>query len=331
MRYIVLLLMGTFGVFLLFLARNRYDAVNLKLAGDQTVQGVLSAILANGDLNFKYTVEATDYEIVRSVPVNWFPRLRAGSPVPLVYSADRPDAARVRHWSVVYQDSAVCGFFGVMALVMAITAFVMMGGHPAPAPAMRYAPPAAVVSLDHAIELKNTRQDFVTSLLVAFGVLAAAYLLYRNPYFMWTPWISYPVAVVVAVVGIFMVWGAFFSRSLRIRADRDGVVLTDSDGSRKFAWAEVAVLKHETMTQGVRHRKAIRNNLPSDYFYTTDEVGHWLILLDQSGKVLLKLDEDTPMDPFQDWLRLRAFIPQHTGLPLVEETTKSPLGQRDAL
>src|ERR1700760_3046965 len=99
MRYIVLLLLGTFGLFLLFVARNRYEAVNLKLAGDQTIDGVLSSILANGDLNFKYTVASTGYEIVRSVPVNFFPRLSAGSTVPLVYAPDRPDAARVRHWS----------------------------------------------------------------------------------------------------------------------------------------------------------------------------------------------------------------------------------------
>ncbi|HEX3745668.1 MAG TPA: hypothetical protein VHW09_17120 [Bryobacteraceae bacterium] len=331
MRYIVLLLLSSFGIFLLFLARNRYEAVNLKLAGDRTVQASLSSILANGDLTLKYTVDAADYEIVRSVPVNFFPRIRAGSPVPLLFSADRPDAARVRHWSVIYQDSAVCGAFGLVALALAMGAFVTLGTTPKPATTTRYPPPAAAVSLNRAIELRNTRRNFVSSLAVALGVFTAAFLLYRNPYFLWTPWLSYPAAAVVAVIGIFMVWGAFFERSIRIRADRDGVVVTDSDGSRKFVWEEVAVLKRETMTQQVRHKSAITHNTSSDYWYSVSEVGHAFILLGKSGQVLLKLDEDTPMEPLQDWLTLRAFIPQRTNLPVVQETTKSPLGQRDAL
>ncbi len=214
---------------------------------------------------------------------------------------------------------------------MAITAFVAFGVTHTSPPPVQYAPPASVVSLDHAIELRNTREDFVTSLVVALGVFAMAFLLYRNPYFLWKPWLSYSAALAVAVIGLFMMWGAFFNRSIRIHADRDGVVVTDSDGSRKFAWEEVAVLKRETMTEVVRHKSAIVNHRASDYSYTTSEVGHTFILLDKSGKVLLKLDEDTPMDPPPDWLALRAFIPQRTGLPVVQETTKSPLGQRDAL
>ena len=45
----------------------------------------------------------------------------------------------------------------------------------------------------------------------------------------------------------------------------------------------------------------------------------------------LKLDEDTPMEPKQDWLLLRAYIPRRTGLPIVQESRKSPFGDAQAL
>ncbi len=327
MRYVVLLLFVAVGVLLLLLARNRYDVANRQLAGLSTVDGTVTSIASNGDLSVKYRVESADYEIVRSLGVNFFPRIRAGDSVPLVVGVARPDSARIRHWSVVYQDVAVTGGFGVVAFAIALGAFVLMGSVPTTAPLRTYTPPAAAVSIDRPMELRNTRQDFSSSLLVAAGVFAAAFLLFRYPYFMWTPWLTYPAAALVFLFAIGLVWAAFYSRSIRIRADSNGIVIVDSDGSRKFGWADVAGLKRETMTQRMRHRPIIRTD---HYTYTIEEVAHTFILLDSSGKELLKIDEETPMDPLQDWLLLRAYIPQRTGLQVIETKRESPLGTGQA-
>jgi hypothetical protein len=329
MRYALFLLFGTIGVLLLFLARHQYEAVNLRLAGWGAAQGIVRSVKPNGDLNLAYRVESTDYEVVRSVAVNFFPRFRAGDTVNLVYDRARPDTAKVRQWSVMYQDTAVVGGFGLVAILAGVGALVMMGGAPSierPAP---YTAPTSVIVLDHPIEIRETRREFYTTLVVAAVLFVIAFLLFRNPGALRTRWVGYPAASVVLLVGIGIVWGAFYSKSIRIRADQDGLEIKASDGSRKFVWAEVGSLKRETVTQRVRHTPAFsRAGTGSrSYIYTIEEVGHYFILLDNSGREILKLDEDVAMEPLQDWLTLRAFIPQRTGLPVQQETRKSPLGE----
>jgi hypothetical protein len=341
MRYLALLLIGSFGAALLFVAYNRFQAVNGQLASLNTAAGVVESIGPDGDLHVKYTVGSTDYEILRSVPVK-VPWIRTGDAVPLVFSSDRPDAARIRQWSVVYQDSAVTGAFGLAAILAAIVVFLIMGSsglgrvtataNATPSPAESTAMAAAVstdkpIEMDKPIELRNTGKDFVTTLIMAAGIFVVAFLLYRYPYFLWSRWLSYPAAGLVAIVGAFVVWGAFFTKSIRIRADENGVVVTDSDGGHKFLWKDVATLKRETVTQVVQHKSLIdHHSRKLDYSYTQSEIGHYLILLDASGKELLKLDEDTPMTPLPDWDRLRAYIPQRTGLPVQQHSRESPLG-----
>jgi hypothetical protein len=327
MRVAVWLALTCIGLLLLFFARNRYQAANIQLSRLNSVEAVVSAVGADGALHLRYTVAAEAYEIDRDVPVN-IPKIHIGDKVTLLYQASRPDAARLRQWSVVYQDAAVIGGFGAAAILIAMVVFVMMGTPPTIAPSPQIY--AGIATLDHAIELKNTRREFVVELAIPCGIFVAAILLWRNPYFLWWPWLSYSGAVAIAILGLFMVWNAFDTKAIRIRADQEGVAIKDPAGDRKFPWGEVTLLKHRTMTEVRRHRHAIRNNRESDYWYTTDEIGHWLILLDAGGKELLKLDEDTPMEPLQDWLRLRAFIPGRTGLTPQEEITQSPLGQRDA-
>ena len=158
-----------------------------------------------------------------------------------------------------------------------------------------------------------------------------AYLARLYPYFLWKPWLSYTVAIILVLSGIGMVWGAFDTRATRILADQHGIQVKGNDGGRKFDWAEVASVHRETITRRVRHVKAIRNNTQDDYWYSTEEDGHSLILLDKTGKTLLALDEDEPMEPLSDWLTLRGYIPQRTGLPVTEVTRESPLGDRQAL
>jgi hypothetical protein len=327
MRYLVLLLLCSFGAFLLLVANNRYHAVNEQLARLNTVEGAVESIGPDGDLHVKYTVGSTAYEVVRSVPVK-LPRIRAGDPVTLVYSPDRPDTARVKQWSVIYQDSAVAGAFGVAALLMAIVAFLFMGAAARITPTAPGIPlPAIHVTLDRPIELRNTGRDFATTLLFAAIVFAAAFLISRYPYFLWFNWMSYALAGLVAIAGAFIVWGAFDNKSLRILADDNGVLIRSSEGTRQFSWRDVAALKRETVVQIVQHESLIKHtSTKQDFSYTEEEVGHYLILLDSAGKELLKLDEDTPMNPVQDWALFRAYIPQRTELPVQQESSKSPLG-----
>src|SRR5450759_1226389 len=113
MRYALLLLLGSFGVFLLFVARYRYQAVNVELANLNTVEGIVERIGPDGELDLKYSVGPTPYELVRSVPIK-LPRIRAGDKVTLLYKSARPDTAKVLQWSVLYQDSLVAGGFGLV-------------------------------------------------------------------------------------------------------------------------------------------------------------------------------------------------------------------------
>src|SRR5256885_615676 len=78
----------------------------------------------------------------------------------------------------------------------------------------RYSSLPAVTSLDRPIELHNTRSEFYISLAMAAGAFLAGYLLYRNPDFLWTRFIGYPVAVVAALFGAGMVFAAFQNQSL---------------------------------------------------------------------------------------------------------------------
>ncbi len=326
MRYALFLLLGTIGVLLLYLARHQYDAVNLQVAGWGAAQGTVRSIEPNGDLNLTYRVESTDYQVVRSLPVNFFPRLRPGDAVAVVYDTARPDTAKVRHWSTIYQDSAVAGGFGLVAILVGVAALVFMGGEPTivrPAP---YTVPTSVIVLYHPIEIRNTRKNFYTTLVVAAGFFVIAFLLFRNPDALRTPWLTYPAAAVVLLMAIGMVWGAFYSKSIRIRADQDGIEINSSDGSRRYVWAEVGSLKREIVTQRVRRRPMVRHSGSPHYIYAIEEVGHYFKLLDNSGKEILKLDEDVAMEPLEDWHTLRAYIPQRTGLPVKEETRKSLLG-----
>jgi hypothetical protein len=194
MRYAVLLLLGSFGVFLLFVARYRYQAVNLQLVRLNTVEGTVDSIGPDGELDVKYQVGTQAYEIVRSVPIK-IPSIRAGDKVSLLYPSDRPDTAKVKHWSVLYPDSAVAGGFGLVAILLAIGAFVAFGSVPSlgDLPVTANGPRGYTfeqklgdsipppTSLDHRIELRNGRSEFYISFLIAGAVFAAAYGLYRNP------------------------------------------------------------------------------------------------------------------------------------------------------
>ncbi len=331
MRYMALLVLLSAGTALLYLAWYRYQAVNLQLALLNSVEGTVDSVASNGDLNLKYSVAGTPYEITRSVPIKFIPAIRAGERVTLLYPASRPDTARVRHWSVVYQDSAVTGSFGIAAFIFAIGAFVLMGSIPA-RPDMtagqqpystvtRYSSLPVVTSLDQPIELHNARNEFYISVtLLAGGAFLVSYLLYRNPDFLWTRYLGYPAAVVVALFGVGMIFAAFQNRSLQLRADNDGIQLKDNSGSRTILWKDVAAIKRETVTRSTWNSgKYARRG------YSSKTVGHYLQLLDASGKVLYKIDEDVAMEPAQDWIRLRAFIPHRTNLPVQEETRETLL------
>jgi hypothetical protein len=325
MRYVVLLLLLAVGSALLYLARYRYQAVNLQLAQLQSVEGTVDSVAANGDLNLKYSVAGTPYEITRSVPVKFFPNIRAGERVTLLYPAARPDTARVRHWSVVYPDSAITGGFALVAFAIGIGGFVMMGGIPsmkdigggdqAYATVTPYKANPVATTLDRPIELHNARNEFFLSFVLAGAAFLASYLLYRNPDFLWTRYIGYPVAVAAALLGVGMIFAAFQNKSLRLRADNDAIQLTDNEGSTTIYWKDVAALKRQSVTRSTLHGGHYTRRR-----YSTETVGRYLQLLDASGKVLYEINENVPMEPVQDWVRFRAFIPGRTNLPVQEET-----------
>jgi hypothetical protein len=117
-----------------------------------------------------------------------------------------------------------------------------------------------------------------------------------------------------------MIFAAFQNQTLRIRVDQEGFESEDSSGARRFLWKDVAALKRETVTRSTWQS--------GRYFtrgYASRDIGHYFILLDGAGKELLRLDEDVPMQPSQDWRLLRAYIPVRTGLTVNEETRESLL------
>ncbi len=182
-------------------------------------------------------------------------------------------------------------------------------------------------SLEHPMILRTTKSEFTTDLVMAFGALLVAFLLFRYPDFLWKPLLGYIAGTLVGIVGLFWIWGAFYTKSFEIHADQSGVEVKDSDGGHRFSWSDVAALRHETITQDVVH-KNLSQDMKNFGTRTTEEVAHYLILLDAAGKELLKLNEDSPMQPFDDWIRLREFIPSRTGLVVEQITKKSILGER---
>ncbi len=330
MRYAALILLGSFGVFLFFIARYRYQAVNVQVAGLNTVEAVVQSIGPDGELNLKYKVGAEAFEIVRRVPIR-IPRIRAGDRVTLFYNSARPDTAKVRQWSVLYPDSLVAGGFGLLAIVFAVGAFVALGRVPSVSEALKN-PESQIerthessipipASLDAPIELHNARNEFYISFLMAAGAFVAAFFLYRSPpWFLATRWLSYPVVALIVLFGIGMIFAAFGNQEMRIRANQDGVEIIDSSGSRKFLWTDVAALKRETVS-----RSTYSSGKVFSRGYSDKVMGRSLILLDRAGKELLKLDEDVAMEPVRDWMRLRAYIPKRTGLEVKEAARETLL------
>jgi hypothetical protein len=319
MRYVGLLFFGAFAVPLLYLAFNRYQSAISYLANSDAVEGTVSSAIDDDTFKVKYRVGSTDYQVERSVPINHFPTIHVGDTVPLGIIPDRPDDADFRHWSRVYQQALVCGFLGTMAMIAAIGSFLMMSYEGSPPPAV-----SVVTVLDHAIDLHSTWKEFSTSIVVSLIPLIFAFAMYRVTHYRW-PWLSYIGAGCFCLLTCGLIWAAIFTKSLKIHADQDGVRVNDSDGTRQFAWKDVAALKRETTVRNVIDNRNDRTSTSS-----IQEMSHHFFLLDAFGKELLDLNEDAPMDPVADWMLLRGYIRGRTGLPVKEEVKKSILGDSRA-
>jgi hypothetical protein len=315
MRYVGLLFFGSFAVALLFLAFNRYQAAISYLAISDAVEGTVSSAVDDDTFKVTYRVGSKDYQVERPVPINHFPTIRVGDTVALRIIPDRPDAADFQHWSKVYQQALVSGFLGVMAMIAAIGSFLMMSFEGSPPPAV-----AVVTVLDHAIDLHSTWKEFLTGIVTSLIPLLFAFAMYRVTHYRW-PWLSYIGAGCFCLLTCGLIWAAFFNKSLRIHADQEGIRVRDNDGTRQFAWKDVAALKRETT---VRNVVDVRRDGTSTS--SVQEMGHHFCLLDAFGKELLNLNEDAPMDPVSDWMLLRGYIRGRTGLPVKEEVKKSILG-----
>ncbi len=190
---------------------------------------------------------------------------------------------------------------------------------------------AANLSLGNGIELRHSRKELLGNLIGPLVFFALAYLVWRYPGWLWRPWLSYTGCVLLILAAIAMIWSAFDMKGTRIAANENGVEVKGTADARKFSWNDIASLQRETVTRRVRHLHAIRHNTSADYWYSTEEESHTFTLFDHSGKALLAIDEDEPMEPVEDWLKLRAYIPQRTGLPVTQVTRESKLGDRQAI
>jgi hypothetical protein len=315
MRYVSLLFFGAFGVALLFLAYNRFQSAASFVASANAVEGTVKSLTNDGDFLLAYRVGSEDYTIQRSVPINYFPKIKVGDTVPLLYTSDRPDYANFSHWSRVYEQFNVCAFLGAMAMIAAIGSFLMFG--------MDGTPPAQVVvvtALDHPIDLRSTWKEFWTGMVVSLIPCLFAFAIYRVTHDRW-PWLSYIGVAFFVLLALGLMWATAFSKSIQIHADQDGVQIKDNDGVRRFPWTDVAALKRETTTRNVLHERA-----DGTRDHTVEEMTHDFCLLDATGKELLRLNEDAPMEPLNDWMLLRGYIRGRTGLPVKEETKKNILG-----
>ena len=315
MRYVALLFFGAFGVALLLLAYNRYQSATSFLETANTVQGTVNSQDDDGDFHLTYRVGSKDYRVSQSVPINHFPKIKVGDTVPLVFTPDRPDYANFRHWSRVYEQFNVCAFLGLMAMIAAIGSFTMMGFEGTPRPQV-----VVVTALDHPIDLRSTWKEFWTGMLVSLIPFLFAFAMYRATHYRW-PWLSYIGVALFTLLAFGLMWAAAFTKSIRIHADQDGVQIKDNDGTRRFSWTDVAALKRETTTRKLRNDRA-----DGTRDYGVQEMTHNFCLLDGFGKELLRLNEDAPMEPVNDWMVLRGYIRGRTGLPVEEETKKNILG-----
>jgi hypothetical protein len=323
MRYVVLGILCAVAVILFAIARTTYRTDRRDLGIMSAADGVVVSIDAAEAMTVKYNVGPTGYEVVRTVAINHFPTIHAGDHVALVFDDPRPDAASLRHWSNDYQDAAVTGGFGLAVIVAGLGVFFMMGHTPKIRP-QNYPLPVNV-SLDHIIELRNTRSEIVSTLIVAAVTFLLAFLTYRYPEFFWKPWLAHVATAVILLLGIGFIWVALDEKVTRIRADQAGIEVSDGLGKRKFTWEEVEQLKHEVITQRVRSP----NDVTEQISHTTEEVAHSLVLLGRGGSELFRLNQELPMQPLKDWLLLRAYIPLRTNLPVIVETKERLLDALD--
>ena len=137
---------------------------------------------------------------------------------------------------MLYPDSLVACGFGVVAILFAVGAFVALGNVPSRGGALKNphsygeqkhessSPVSA--SLDPPIELRNARNEFCISFLMAAGAFIAAFFLYRNPWFLWTRWISYPATALIVLLGTVLrsetasVRVSFCGRTLRLSSGK---------------------------------------------------------------------------------------------------------------
>lgn len=307
MRLLLLLLFGAFGALLLFFARSQYNKAAAQLSQMTVLEGLVGAPHPDtGNYSVTYQIGSSSYEIWLSQPPGG-PKLRPGGRVTIVCPPGKPAEGRLKHWSNFYTDSMVLAGFGILGLLIAAGSFLATGGHPPPA--LGVASSVSVATLAAPIELRQPRDKMVMMFIVAAVLFFATYFLVRDPSLLWTRWLSYPVALFVALFGIGLIFSALSLPGHRIVADANGIEVRSGSNARRFGWHQIAALRdrryYKTVSSQGQHRP------------TKESRGRSFVLLDKAGSDILELTED--LVPEEERARLIGYIPARTGLPVQAE------------
>ena len=171
------------------------------------------------------------------------------------------------------------------------------------------------VSLGGPILMQISGKTIDEPLRWAVGCLFGAIFLAQYPDTFWKWWLSYPAASLLTIVVIVVLLVVMGQKFERIVADSNGIeVRTEarnvvSRSEAKVAWRDVGAIK---MIDYYLNSATQYNRNKTDTFVQTQ-----LVLFDQEGKELLKLDD--PLAPPKAYERFLKSIPIWTKLTIQKE------------
>jgi len=211
-------------------------------------------------------------------------------------------------------EAVPIGCMGLIGIALAAGTWYFIGWQQRSAREQRPQAPAVVEQPMMAarpptsIELHQSRGSVLSAAGYALCFLFAAGWLVRYSDTLRTPWLSYPVAVVMVLLAAGAVYLALGRRSVLYVADANGIEIRQPPTSERVAWKDVATIKEVE-----RWRRRYRSSL-------TDFVGRHLAFEDREGNELLRLEDVAPAEGYQ---RLLESIPAWTGKPVQHETETS--------
>jgi hypothetical protein len=320
MRWVVLLAFGTFGAILLFLARGMFLEIRADVASMRAVEGVIASIDESRDtvaVKYPFAIETGETPVAGTAAPA--PReeerefytsrpsktSRVGDKIRILYHPAKPDSPQTDNWITLYQNALILAGGGLVAIFLALGSFsTLTPDYAGPTPAEKPA-----IALTEPIELYRNRSQLVSIVVFTLAGMAAMVYLARNPGFLWTRFLAYPVVFAGFIICLVVLASVYDGWTERLRVNQDGIEKSSAwKGTTRIAWTDVARIKRV---------RSVRSDYSSGRRRTSSSPPH-IVLLGRSGQKLLDLSLEG-WDPPEHLGTLVDYIPQRTGLGIVDE------------